>query len=209
MKLKWLIHLGLFVALAALLASGLGKKPQQAFQTFPNQSIDVGAAALSTAKRHCENWALAAGLETMLRKQGVALDQSFWIMRINLGELCVDTLPSIESVARVVNNEFVLDDGRHVQLAVRYSPGPPTNVDGVIAGLQQQQVAVLLFHGHPFYLTGATYDLQIGRDGLRRYIIKELRLANTFMGEPGLTFQRYREDNSEIEGILTVSVAVK
>jgi len=207
--MKRFVHLGFFLALAALLASGLGKKPQQAFQTFPDQSIDVGAGALSTAKQHCENWALAAGLETMLRKQGVMLDQSFWIMRINLGELCVDTLPSMDSLANVMNREFVLDDGRHVQLQVRYSAGAPSNVDGVIAGLQQQQVALLFFHGHPFYLTGATYDLQVGREGLRRYIIKELRLANTFTGEPGLTFQRYREDNSEIEGILTVSVAVK
>jgi hypothetical protein len=207
--MKPFVHLALFLILAALLASGLGKKPQQAFQTIPDQTIDVGSVPLTTAKQRCENWALAAGLETMLRKQGVALDQNFWVMRINLGELCTDTLPSMDSLARVVNNEFVMSDGRHVQLQLQYTPGPPTNVDGVIAGMQQQHLALLFFHGHPFYLTGATYDLQIGRDGLRRFMIKELRMANTYHGEPGLTFQRYREDNSEIEGILTVAVAVK
>jgi hypothetical protein len=30
---------------------------------------------------------MAAGLETMLQKQNVALDQSFWVMRLNGGEL--------------------------------------------------------------------------------------------------------------------------
>lgn len=207
--MKRLVQFALFFVLAALLANGLGKKPQQAFQTIADQKVDVGVGPLTTAKQRCENWALAAGLETMLRKQGVALDQNFWIMRINLGELCVNTLPSMDNLASVVNREFVLDDGRHVLLAIRYTPGPPTNVDEVIAGLKQQQVALLFFHGHPFYLTGATYDLQIGREGLRRFMIKELRLANTFAGEPGITFQRYREENEEIEGILTVSVAVK
>ena len=204
--MKRFVHLALFLALAALLASGLGKKPQQAFQTFPDQSIDVGAAALSTAKQHCENWALAAGLETILRKQGVALDQKFWIMRLNGGELCVNTLPSMDALADVVNREFVLNDGRHVQLELRFTPGAPTNIDSVIAGLKQQKVSLLIFHGHPYYLTGATYDEQIGREGLRRFLIKELRLANTFAGEPGITFQRYREQNEEIEGIVTLSV---
>ena len=47
------------------------------------------------AKQNCENWALAAGLETLLQEQNVALDQNFWVMRLNGGELCVDNLPTI------------------------------------------------------------------------------------------------------------------
>jgi hypothetical protein len=207
MKTKRLVHVALFLALAGLLASGFGKpKPQQAFQVLPDQTADLGPVSLSTAKQKCENWALAAGLETMLARQGVALDQSFWIMRLNGGELCVNTLPSMDDVAGVVNRDFVLNDGRHVRLELRFTPGPPTNVDAVIAALKQQQVTLLMFHGHPYYLTGATYDEQIGREGLRRFLIKELRLANTFAGEPGITFQRYREQNEEIEGIVTVGV---
>lgn len=118
------LYAALFVALAALPANA-GKKPQQAFQTIPDQVADIGAGPMATAKQKCENWALAAGLETMLRQQGIALDQSFWVMRLNLGELCVNTLPSMDALASVVNRDFVLDDGRHVQLAMHYAPGTP------------------------------------------------------------------------------------
>jgi hypothetical protein len=208
--MKRLIQVAFFLALAVFLANASGKKkPQQAFQTIPDQVADIGAGQVSTAKQRCENWALAAGLETMLRTQGVVLDQNFWIMRLNGGELCTNTLPSMDALADVVNREFVLNDGRHVQLEMRFMPGAPTNVDSVIAGLKQQKISLLIFHGHPYYLTGATYDEQIGREGLRRFLIKELRLANTFAGEPGITFQRYRENNEEIEGILTVSVVAQ
>jgi hypothetical protein len=205
---KKFISIIAFVFLAALLTQGLDKKkPQQAFQIIPNQTADLNSGAVATAKQKCENWALAAGLETMLARQGVALDQSFWIMRLNHGELCVSPLPSMEKVAEVVNKEFVLDDGRHVQLEIHFTPGAPTNIDAVIAALKHQQVTVLIFRGHPYYLMGATYDEQIGREGLRRFLIKELRMANTFGGEPGVTFQRYREDTAEIDGVLSVSVA--
>ena len=167
---KRFVQVAFFLALAVFLANAAGKKkPQQAFQTIPDQVADVATGAMVTAKQHCENWALAAGLETMLRKQGVALDQNFWIMRLNGGELCINTLPSMDVLADVVNREFVLNDGRHVQLEIRFMPGAPTNIDSVIAGLKQQKVSLLIFHGHPYYLTGATYDEQIGREGLRRF----------------------------------------
>jgi hypothetical protein len=53
---------------------------------------------------------------------------------------------------------------------------------------------------------GATYDEHVGRDGSRLYEIKELRLANTFAGVPGVTFQKGRDDAGQIGGVVTVSV---
>jgi hypothetical protein len=71
-----------------------------------------------------------------------------------------------------------------------------------------QQVTLLLWRGHPYYLTGVTYDERIGRDGTRFFEMKEIRLANTFAGKPGITFQKGRDDPAEIQGILSVKVVL-
>lgn len=195
------------LAAVSLHAGDKAKKQQlQNYKLNPDQIAELAPGKLVTAKQNCENWALAAGLEMMLKKQGVSLDQSFWIMRLNYGELCAG-LPSIDDVAKVVNNEFVLDDGRHVQLELKFTPGAPGHVDSIIAGLQQQQVSILIWRGHPYYLAGVTYDEYIGLDGGRLFQIKELRLANTFAGKPGIAFLRGRDDPNEIQGIVSVSVS--
>jgi hypothetical protein len=126
-------------------------------------------------------------------------------MRLNGGELCLSDLPAIDALTQAVDKEFVLDDGRHVRLEIHFEPGPPVNVDPVIAGLKQQQVTLLLWRGHPYYLTGVTYDERIGRDGTRFFEVNEIRLANTYPKLPGVTFQKGRDDPAEIQGILSVS----
>lgn len=199
------------VATALLLLTALSlsaidkKKPQQAYLYRPDQTVDLKAADLVTTTQQCESWALAAGLEAMLRQQKVNLDRHFWLMRLYGGELCVQQMPSAESLARAVNGEFVLDDGRHVRLQLDFAPGAPSDVDSLIAGLERQRIALLILRGHAYYLAGATYDEHIGRDGSRLYEIKELRLANTFANLPGTTFEKGRDDVREIGGIVTVS----
>jgi hypothetical protein len=191
----------------ALSCQAADKKQQQQYYLKPDQTADLAAGTkMITAKQNCENWALAAGVETLLRLQNVALDQNFWVMRLNGGELCVDTLPTIDALTLVMNKDFVLDDGRHVRLEVRFVPGPPVNIDAVIAGLKLQQLSLLLWRGHPYYLTGITYDERIGRDGTRFFEVKELRLANTYPKLPGVTFEKGRDNPDEIGGILSVSV---
>jgi hypothetical protein len=112
----------------------------------------------------------------------------------------------MDTLARVVNKEFVLEDGRHVRLELHFVPGAPVAIGAVIAGLKLQQVSLLLWHGHPYYMSGVTYDERIGRDGSRMFVVKELRLADTYAKQPGITFQRDRDNADEIAGILTVSV---
>ena len=195
--------------LLALSLQAADKKQQQSFYLKPDQSADLASdTKLTTAKQSCENWALAAGLETMLQRQNVALDQNFWVIRMNAGELCLSELPTIEALTQTVNKEFVLDDGRHVRLEIQFTPGPPVSIDPVIAGLKLQQVTLLLWRGHPYYLTGVTYDERIGRDGTRFFEVKEIRLVNTFARLPGVTFQKGRDNPDEIQGILSVSATV-
>jgi hypothetical protein len=205
-SMRRLLHSAIFFVLLALSLQADDKKQQQRYYLKPDQTAALSSdMKMATAKHACENWALAAGLETLLERQNVPLDQAFWVMRMNGGEVCDDRLPTIGVLTQVVNKEFVLDDGRHVRLEVRFMPGPPVNVDAVIAGLKLQQVSLLLWRGHPYYLTGITYDERIGRDGTRFFEVKEIRLANTFGKEPGVTFQKGRDNPEDITGILSVS----
>jgi hypothetical protein len=195
----------LALLLLASLALHAGDKNKQQYYLKPDQTADLHDPRLVTAKQDCANWGVAAGLETMLAHQKVALDQNFWVMRLNYGEVCAD-LPSIEHLTKVVNQQFVLDDGRHVRLELHFTPGAPANVDDVLAELKRDQPSLLLWRGHPYFLVGATYDERIGRDGTRLFEIKELRLADTFAKQPAITFQRGRDNVEEIDGFLSVSV---
>ena len=196
----------MLLLLSAFVYGGDKKKQAQSYKLKPDQTADIAADKLSTAKQECENWAVAAGLETMLAKQGVQLDQSYWIMRLNYGELCAPGMPSIDELTKLVNREVVLADGRHAKLELQYVPGAPTNIDGLVYGLQLQNISLLVYRGHTYYLAGATYDEYIGLDGRRMLQVKELRLANTFAGKPGITFLRGRDNPDDIQGIATVSV---
>jgi hypothetical protein len=195
-----------FILLAAICLHAGDKKKQQQYYLKPGQTVDIHEPKIVTAKQNCANWGLAAGLETMLAKQKVALDQSFWIMRLNYGEICVDHVPAMELLAKVVDQEFVLDDGRHVRLELHFVPGAPRNIDGVLAGIKNNEPSLLLWRGHPYYLTGVTYDEHIGGNGSRLFEVKELRLADTFTGQPASTFQTGRDSADEIDGILNVTV---
>jgi hypothetical protein len=197
---------GVIVLLLALCAQADDKK-KQAFYTKPGQTVDLENEKLVTAKQNCENWGLAAGLESILKKQDVSLDQNFWVMRLSGGELCLSQLPSMETLAHAVNGEFVLDDGRHVRLELHYVSGAPSNVDDVVGGIQHKQLSLLLLRGHAYYLTGVTYDEYIGRNGSRLFEIKEMRLADTFPKLPGLTFQKSQDNPADIAGTLSVSAA--
>ena len=199
---------GILVLLLILCAQADDKK-KHALYTKPAQAVDLESEKFVTAKQNCESWGLAAGLETILKRQDVHLDQNFWVTRIHGGELCVPELPSVEMLTRAINGEFVLEDGRHVRLELHYTSGAPSNIDNVVAGIQHTQLSLLLFRGHAYYLTGVTYDEFIAGNGSRFFGITEMRLADTFPKMPGTTFQKGRDDPAEISGTLSVNVIVK
>src|ERR1700674_3787217 len=135
-----------------------------------------------------------------------SLSQNFWVMRLNRAEVCHQELPDLDSVAQAVNQDVVLPDGQHVRLEVALVAGAPTNVDAVIAGIKLQKLSLLLWRGHAYYLTGVTYDERAAANGYRMFIIKELRLAETYAQQPAVAFQKGRDNADEISGLLTVSV---
>lgn len=192
--------------LLLVLCAQADDKKKHALYTKPAQAVDLENEKFVTAKQNCESWGLAAGLETILKRQDVHLDQNFWVTRIHGGELCVQDLPSVETLTRAINGDFVLEDGRHVRLQLHYTSGPPTNIDDVVAGIQHQQLSLLLFRGHAYYLTGVTYDEFIASNSSRFFGITEMRLTDTFPKMPASTFQKGRDDPAEIIGICKVEV---
>lgn len=204
---RWLRQAGIVLWVLSVSLWAGDKKKGLAY-VKPAQTVDLPNPKLATARKNCENWALAAGLETLLKKQDVRLDQNFWVMHLNFAELCISEMPSADTLAQAIDREFVLDDGRHVRLELNFAPGAPSDMDALIARLQQQQLSLLLWRGHPYYLIGATYDEYIRANGSRIFAATELRLADTFAGQPGLAFQKGRDDPNEIDGVLSVSVTV-
>ena len=196
----------LFVLVVLFVSSAETRQPPQGY-TYPNQKLDFPAdLKYSTARQSCQNWAFAAGLEMLLKRHNVPLDQTYWVQRLNGGDSCLDRLPSIERLKEVMNKEFALDDGRHVRLEAQFVTGAPINIDVVIAGMQQQELSLFLWRGHPYYLTGVTYDMFVRTDGVRQFTVREMRLADTFDKQPATTFQRGRDNVNDIAGILSIQV---
>ncbi len=199
-------YIAIFLLLLTVSLHAGDKKKQQQLYVKLDQTADLAPAKMVTAKQKCENWALAAGLETLFRREGVSLDQNYWVMRLSRSEVCQQEIPSLDSVAEAVNQDAVLPDGQHVRLELGLVSGAPTNVDAVIAGIRQQRLALLLWRGHVYYLTGVTYDERAAANGYRMFVIKELRLAETYAQQPAVAFQNGRDSADEISGLLTVSV---
>ncbi len=199
-------HIALLVLLLTVLLSADDKKKQRQLYFKPDQTADLEPAKVITAKQECENWALAAGLETLFKREGVAFDQKYWVTRLSGAEICRQELPSPDDFAHAVSQDIVLPDGRHVHLEATLVSGAPTDIDAIIAGIKRQQLTLLLWHGHPYYLTGVTYDERIGANGWRQFEIRELRLADTFEKLPAITFQKGRDNTDEIDGLVTASV---
>jgi len=144
-------------------ADGTLQKQSQQVHVKPDQTTDLAPAKMSTARQNCENWALAAGLETMLQRQNVTLDQSFWVMRLNGGELCAPEMPSIDALAQVVNKEFVLENGRHVRLELHFvagAPGSATAVSLTSTGTRRLQPSSRTFVQHFRPTTGGASPAQ-------------------------------------------------
>jgi hypothetical protein len=157
--------------------------------------------AASVAQK-CENWAWAAGVEAILRIQDVPLDQHYWVLKSDGGEVCLESLAPLEQIARVINGEYVLDDSRKVRLEARYAVGSPANLDSIILGLRAGRPALLVWKGHAYILYGVVYDEYISPTGHRFFDIRELKLVDPFYDEDRrlVSFVKDRDDPADIGG---------
>ena len=59
----------LLILLLTAFLSADDKKKQRMLYFKPEQTADLEPAKVITAKQKCENWALAAGLETLFKRE--------------------------------------------------------------------------------------------------------------------------------------------
>src|SRR5258708_14820428 len=94
--------IALLLLLLTALLSADDKKKQRQLYFKPDQTADLEPGKVATAKQKCENWALAAGLETLFKREGVALDPNYWVIRISRSDLSHHELPPADAVSHPV-----------------------------------------------------------------------------------------------------------
>jgi len=157
------------------------KKSYPPFAAHKGLTADLQVMPVVVAKQKCENWAWAAALETVLRSQGVPLDQSFWVQRLNNGERCLNSPGTPEDLIRYLERDpHVLADGSKIRLRVQYLSGPPTYMDAMIRSIQQNHPIIVFWRGRARVLVGVTYDESVASTGDRTFEARELRLVDLY-----------------------------
>ncbi len=197
------------LVLVVSLSSNAGKKGTPGMMLKPDQSAQLEDLKVATSTQRCLNWAWAAGLETLLRAQEVNLTQDFWVTRANGGEVCVDSFDGFDAIAKTVDGDYTLPDGKKVRIKLQWQAGAPLDVDAVIARLRIGTPSLLVWRGHTYVLAGAVYDEYIQINGQRMFEIKEMKLIDPWYAtgkEHTVSFVRDKNDPGEIDGLMQVSV---
>lgn len=164
------------------------------------------------AKRQCGNYSWAAAAETLLRAQGADISQTAWVVKVFGGDKCMDTGLDFADMAQKLTGDYALAKGEKIQIATEWQPGPPVNVDALIAGLMQGRLYMMCWKSHAYIVAGITYDREISaRTGNRVFYIREIRLIDPLMAknvpQRQVKFVRDQDEPKEIDGILTVAVS--
>lgn len=194
--------------LLAVSAPADDKKMGPILAARPNQTVEIKGLKVPAPVQKCENFGWAAGLELMLRMQGVALDQKYWVTKMEGGELCITQLRPMEELAGVVNGEYLLDVGRKVQLQARITHGAPTVLDDFIVSLREGSPFLLVWKGHPYVVYGMTYDEFIAQNNARIFMVKEIKLIDPLAAaddpQRQVSFVRGRDNLGDVDGTMMV-----
>lgn len=181
------------------------------FALHKDVTVDLKITPVVVAKQKCGNWAWAAALETALRAQGVPLDQTFWVLRLNNGEPCLDSPGAPGDLIQYLERDsHILDDGRKIRLHVTYTPGPPNSMDMLIRSVQQNRPVIIYWRGRARILAGITYDENVTPTGDHFFMARELRMIDLYAGskDPARMskFIKGTDSLAEFEGTMQVQV---
>ncbi len=200
----------LCIAALSVGASAGKKKPNSApLLARPNQTVEITGLQVPTPAQKCENWGWAAGLEMMLRLQGVRnFDQRYWITKLTGGELCLDQLESLEELAQLIDGEYVIGVNQKVQLKTRYLNGAPQVLDDLIVALRRGEPSQFFWNGRAYVVVGITYDEYIAPNNARIFMVKEIKLLDPLASEDSteryLSFVRERDSAGDVAGMMSV-----
>ena len=174
----------------------------------PNQVVDINGLKVPTPAQKCENFGWAASLELILRMQGVALDQKYWITKLEGGELCQEQLRPMDELAQAVDGEYQLDSGAKVRLQTKYTKGAPAVLDDIIVSIREGSPWIFVWKGHPYLVDGLMYDEFIGPNNARIFMVKEIKLLDPLAApndaQRQITFVRNRDSLGDVDGTMTV-----
>ena len=188
------------LALAVQLFAEDQKKNKFVMNKNPDQWIELSRVADVVAEQPCGNWAWAAGLESILRRQKVDLDQRFWILKLNGGLACLPSAGTFENLKKQIDGEYVLANGRKVRIEIYYRESLPQSTDALILPMAQGRPYMIWWKNQPYLVKGATWDEFIYQTGQKLVEIKTLKLVNTL--EKGtkrdVTFDRTTDDTNQL-----------
>ena len=208
--MRALLVLGLVLGIAA--SGSADKKTKGApLVHLPVQTAELSNFNLPNPAQRCANWAWAVAVEAMLKAQKVSLDQRYWVRKANAGEVCLETLPPVESLARMIDGAYTLDDGRKVRLETRYTAGAPTDPGDLVVPLRENRPALLFWKLHAYVVTAVTYDEYIYPNNQRMFEIREIGLVDPLEPAPkrALSFTKGTDDVNDITGCLQIVVTVE
>jgi hypothetical protein len=189
------------VSLAMTLPLGAAKRKNQfAMQKIPDQWVELAHVSDVVAEQPCGNWAWAAAMESILRRQKVELDQRYWVMKLNGGLRCLPSAGSFEDLKRKIDGEYVLADHRHVRIEINYRESLPETTDGLILPMAHGRPYMIWWKGEPYLVKGATWDEFIYQTGQKLVEIKTLKLVNPLeRGEKrNVVFDRTADDTHDL-----------
>ena len=201
------LRVAVFILLLCSRLVAAGQSKGVPLMKLPPQTIDLADLKLPSAAQACTSYAIAIGIEAMLRVQKVALDQHFWVQKANGGEACVDPLPDLDRLSRDIDGTYTLDDGRKVTLETHIIAGAPTIPDDTIAPLKRGIPLLFLWKGHAYVLHGVVYDEYVYPNGQRMFQITELKMTDPLAPakEREISFKTATDDPAEITAIIRVS----
>ncbi len=183
-------------------------QPQPTLLARPNQVVDINGLKVPEPAQKCENFGWAAGLELMLRMQGVQLDQKYWITKIEGGELCQEQLRPMDELAQAVDGEYQLDSGPKVRLKTKYTVGPPTVLDDMIVSIREGSPWLFVWKGRAYLVDGLVYDEYIGPNNARIFMVKEIKLLDPLAAKDDpqrqVSFVRGRDNLADVDGTMAV-----
>lgn len=213
-------------ALACALSVSLAAKKPKGVPLYkrPNQVVEIKDATVAPAGQNCTNWAWAAALEAMLSRQQVALSQSFWVRKMNGGDVCLDRPlivyesgrradgsningQDLDLLAGRISGDYTLDDGRKFKLAASSSAGLPDAPDAIIADARAGRPTLLFWNNRAYLLYSIVYDEFIYPTGQRMFIVKELKLLDPLQSgdKQKVSFVAGQDDAAQIDGVVQVT----
>jgi hypothetical protein len=184
------------------------KKTSFSLTKVPDQWAQVRGVPEIVADQKCENYAWAASLETILKKENVTLDQKYWIDKLNGGSVCQPSAGSLADLAKLVDGNYILPDGRKFKLQTRYVEGAPTSTDRLLTPLAWGRPYIMWWKQHAYVVDGALWDEYVYPSGQKQLEMREIGLIDTFeTGDKRKTkFVAGKDQSTDINGIFEVVI---